>query len=997
MISNLRKGAWAAALALAAAIPASAAPQRAAGIPGLPTPDQTALHRHIANTMSRTVRTTPTDTLGNFALPLPYSVPCVKGGFQNMFYWDTYFTNAGLLADGDIWQARNNIEDIAAMIERFGYMPNATAKSMLNRSQPPLLAAMVADYYAATSDKALLRRVLPALEKEYAWWMKNRKAPNGLNRYGHSATDAELVEFFNAVAPRVGIDPSKVASDAERRTKGAHLMAEAESGWDFNPRFAGECMNYNPVDLNAILYGYETNLGSFYRALGKKGAAKWDKLADTRRKLMQKYLVDPQTHLYHDYNFATSSRSPIYSAAAFTPFWMGAADKTEAAALVASLPKLEGKGGIMTCTPGDRTVTYQWDAPNGWAPVQFYAIKALDRYGYSDDAARIARKYVDAQTAIYNSSKQLWEKYNASEGSSKVANEYPMPGDFMGWTAGAYQTAYRYLYGPDTPTDAPRVVNVLNFVRFTEPRRKIEPVLAWITDSVLLDCVGRQIALMNKYDIKGTFLLQYDALIQPEYQKLMKDSVLPGTEIGGWWEITQPHVEAAGLKWRGRFPWDWHANVGFSTGYTPAEREKLVDVYMAKFKEIFGYYPKSVASWFIDSHSLDYMRRKYGIEASASCRDQIGTDGYNMWGGYWGGGYYPSKKNFYVPAQTKGNQIDVPVFRLLGSDPIAQYDSGLGGHHQGVYTLEPVYGHAGGSKEWIDWFFEKMVYDPAMGMTYTQAGQENMFTWPRMHKGLEYQFPLIARLARKGDIKLETLAETGRNFRKANPMTPPSALSAMTDYDKKGEKTVWFNSRNYRLNLMWQKDRMFVRDIHLFDENQESLYLKEPCPGEACHYWTLPVVDGNVWSNDSVRGAIRFYKVLPSGESRELTFGAPQMANDGKTLTLTVPAIGEGCEMVITLDENHADFTLRPSGAALKPELMPRWYAVLEHGANAEMPFGKVSPDKVEARFKDFDYTVKVANATLGDCSTQPRTPSGVLRAFTLTPDTHSITFLFNK
>lgn len=997
MIDNLLKGAWAMTLAVAAAMPLSAATQRTAANPGIPTPEQTALHRHIANAMSRTVRVTDRDTLGNFALPRPYSVPCVKGGFQNMFYWDTYFTNAGLLLDGDIWQARNNIEDIAAMVERFGYMPNATATSMLNRSQPPLLAAMVADYYEATGDKALLRKVLPALEKEYAWWMKNRLAPNGLNRYGHSATDAELVAFFNAVAPRVGIDPSKAANDAERIAKGAHLMAEAESGWDFNPRFAGECMNYNPVDLNAILYGYEKNLGTFYRALGKGGAKKWDKLADSRRKLMQKLMVDPATKLYYDYNFATSSRSPIYSAAALTPFWQGAADKAEAEALVANLATLEGKGGIMTCAPGNRTATYQWDAPNGWAPVQFYAIKALDRYGYPAEAARIARKYVDAQTAIYNSSKQLWEKYNAAEGSSKVNNEYPMPGEFMGWTAGAYQTAYNYLYGSDARTDAPRVVNVVNFIRFTEPRRTIEPVLAWITDSVLLDAVEKQIDLLNRYDIKGTFLIQYDALIQPQYQKLLKEKPLPGTEIGGWWEITQPHVEAAGLKWRGRFPWDWHANVGFSTGYTPAEREKLVDVYMAKFKEIFGQYPKSVGSWFIDSHSLAYMRDKYGIEASCNCRDQIGTDGYNMWGGYWGGGYYPSRKNCYIPAQTRANQIDVPVFRMLGSDPIAQYDSGLGGNHQGVFTLEPVYGHAGGSKDWTDWFMEKMVYDPAMGMTYTQAGQENMFTWRAMRHGLEYQFPMIARLARKGDIKLETLGESGRNFSKAHAMTPPSALSAMTDYAKKGEKTVWFNSRNYRLNLMWQGDRMFVRDIHVFNENQESNYLRETCTTPECYYIAPPLVDGNVWSNDSVRGAIRFYKVLPSGESRELNFGAPVMANDGKTLTVTVPAIGEGAEMVVTMDENRADFTLRPSGAGLKPELMPRWYAVLEHGANAEMPFGKIAPNRINAVFRGFDYGVDVENATLGDCSTQPRTPEGVLKAFTITPDAHSFTFLFNK
>ena len=105
----------------------------------------------------------------------------------------------------------------------------------------------------------------------------------------------------------------------------------------------------------------------------------------------------------------------------------------------------------------------------------------------------------------------------------------------------------------------------------------------------------------------------------------------------------RPHgVEKAGLKWRGRFDWDWAANVGFSPGYTPEERRKLVDVYMADFRAIFGYYPRTVGSWFIDEVTLAYMAGHYGIVASCNCKDQVGTDGYTLWGGYWNQAYYPS-------------------------------------------------------------------------------------------------------------------------------------------------------------------------------------------------------------------------------------------------------------------------------------------------------------------------------------------------------------------
>ena len=230
-------------------------------------------------------------------------------------------------------------------------------------------------------------------------------------------------------------------------------------------------------------------------------------------------------------------------------------------------------------------------------------------------------------------------------------------------------------------SEAPRIVNIVNFIRNIEPRSEE------ITETVLYETVARQAAQLAEYGLPATFLLQYDALINPRYRKLLTQDVYPGTEVGGWWEITQPHVEAAGLKWR-----------GFATGYTPEERRKLVDVYMEKFKEIFGKYPTAIGSWFIDAYTLGYMYDKYGIVASCNCKDQIGTDGYTLWGGYWNQAYYPSRVNAYMPAQTREGQIPVPVFRMLGSDPIYQYDNCVGGALQGVISLEPVYGDSGGSR-----------------------------------------------------------------------------------------------------------------------------------------------------------------------------------------------------------------------------------------------------------------------------------------------------------
>jgi hypothetical protein len=305
----------------------------------------------------------------------------------------------------------------------------------------------------------------------------------------------------------------------------------------------------------------------------------------------------------------------------------------------------------------------------------------------------------------------------------------------------------------------PKIVNIINFIRLLEPRD------VTITEEVLYQTVVKQVQIMKKYRLGGTFLLQYDALMDSRYQNLLKSLPPDSFEIGGWWEIPQPLVEKAGLVWRGRYPWDWYANVGFSTGYSPAEREKLVDVYMTDFKKIFGYYPQSVGSWFIDSHSLNYMYEKYHIVASCNCKDQAGTDGYTLWGGYWNQAYYPSRTNSYMPAQNKENQLPVPIFRMLGSDPIRQYDTGLGTSWQGVITLEPVYPEAGGDSKWVNWFFKEFVEGQCMEFNYTQAGQENSFTWDAMAKGLEIQMPLISQLRDQKKLKVETLAESGQWFK----------------------------------------------------------------------------------------------------------------------------------------------------------------------------------------------------------------------------------------
>ena len=491
----------------------------------------------------------------------------------------------------------------------------------------------------------------------------------------------------------------------------------------------------------------------------------------------------------------------------------------------------------------------------------------------------------------------------------------------------------------------PKIVNIVNFIRLLEPRDTA------VTEQVLYETVVKQLQLMKKNNLGGTFLLQYDALLDPRYQKLLKTLPQTSFEIGAWWEIPQPMVEKAGLKWRGRYPWDWHADVGFSTGYTPQEREKLVDVYMADFKKIFGYYPKSVGSWFIDAHTLNYLYNKYKIVASCNCKDQYGTDGYTLWGGYWNQAYYPSKINSYMPAQHAENQIPVPIFRMLGSDPVRQYDEGLGTGMQGVITLEPVYKFGGGDSGWVNWYFKEFVDGNAMEYAYTQAGQENSFTWDAMQKGFEIQLPLIARLRDEQKIQVETLAQSGAWFKKQYKITPATSVTINNDLPGSDLKTVWFNSRFYRVNLLWERGTLRFRDIHLFNENLPSVYTTGKATSNECSFFTLPFVDGFLWSTPGTFAGLRF-KAIVDGKEILLEGKDPVVTNPvAGVLHISWPLQSFNRTLEIDMDERQIKMYI-PGEEPIN------WFLDLTTAANAKLPFKKINQQEVICNFENMDYSI---------------------------------------
>lgn len=523
-----------------------------------------------------------------------------------------------------------------------------------------------------------------------------------------------------------------------------------------------------------------------------------------------------------------------------------------------------------------------------------------------------------------------------------------------------------------------RIVNIVNFIRLLEPRDSNV-----ITKDVLYQTVVSQINLFSKYNLPATYLLQYDALIDPRYQQLLKSREAAGDEVGAWWEITQPHVEAAGLKWRGRYPWDWHANVGFSTGYTPEERKVLVDTYMEKFKSIFGKYPATVASWFIDEYSLNYMYAKYHIIASANCKDQVGTDGYTLWGGYWNQAYYPSKLNAYMPAQTTQGQIGVPVFRLLGSDPTYQYESGLGTGFQSVFTLEPVYPDAGGDAKWVRWLLQSLTEQPCLAFAYTQAGQENSFTWAAMQKGLELQAPIFDSLRKAGKITVETLGASGKWFTDNYKTTPATAVTALQDYKEQGHQSVWYNSRFYRANILWSHDSMRIRDIHLFDERLQSPYLDKPGTSTQCIYKTLPFVDGYMWGKPGQLAGLRLVKLAANGGQEEMACKNVAVTEAGKDELLVTSLLSSGEKFTIHFYEDRIEVETQAKAS--------NWALQLSVADSISLPFTNIAGNSITAVEDGFNYIITCKQGHV------EKAPAGQPYFFRLVPENGKLVVNFPR
>lgn len=393
--------------------------------------------RYIQNSWLNAVK--KRDRRPEFVLPYDYVPPCVSGGLTDLYYWDTYFTNLGLYADGLAKYAFQNIEDLKYCLRQFGCVPNMCRKDGADyASQPPLLVFMVKDYYEYSKDLDWLKDSVEALELEYEFWMTKRITPSGLNRYGTNFDYAKHGFDISRYAERVGLDISGWSYDQKLACAINHI-SEGESGEDHTPRYNLVAGDINPIDLNSYLYGFERTMLEFCALIGKDGAV-WGERAEKRLRLINQYCYDKESGVYFDYNYKTDKRTEIYCVACYLPFVFGITNDVNALQRINK--KLVCAHGVVSCQDVQaKGAHYQWGYPNAWAPHNYWAYTANKKLGLKEVAADIRRKWLDNVSLEFEKSGKLYEKYDGVVGGKATVNEYGLP-EMLGWTAGVYQVFY---------------------------------------------------------------------------------------------------------------------------------------------------------------------------------------------------------------------------------------------------------------------------------------------------------------------------------------------------------------------------------------------------------------------------------------------------------------------------------------------------------------------------------------------------------------------------
>ncbi len=410
------------------------------------------MYEHISNMWPKLSRGPDSLIPNSSRLVLPYKYVVPGGRFKEIYYWDSYFTLEGLLVDGQEELALSMVRNFTHLIDSLGFIPNGTRDYYLTRSQPPFYALMA--QAVSRKDSTMLTDYLPAMVKEYQFWMGGEEGLKGsgsasrhlvrindstvLNRYWDKGTTPrpEAYKEDHHLASELG-------SDSAKRELYTNLRAGAASGWDFSSRWFSEKGDFSStstariaaVDLNCLLYYMERQIAKAYRIQGNaEEADRFEGLASWREEQIRNIFWSEELQFFTDYNIDEAALTDELTLAGAFPLFFEIATEQQAKAVRDRLMEDFLKAGGLLTTLDDSG--QQWDAPNGWAPLQWISVHGLLNYGYDQEAREIMERWLATNERVYKNTGKMMEKYNVVDVSLISGGGEYKTQDGFGWTNG---------------------------------------------------------------------------------------------------------------------------------------------------------------------------------------------------------------------------------------------------------------------------------------------------------------------------------------------------------------------------------------------------------------------------------------------------------------------------------------------------------------------------------------------------------------------------------
>ncbi|HEX4628056.1 MAG TPA: alpha,alpha-trehalase TreF [Gemmatimonadales bacterium] len=429
----------------------------------LPRPVETAVRTDTSQTMEQHIRALwpiltrqpdPANARSSL-IPLPHAYVVPGGRFREVYYWDSYFTMLGLVESGRTDLVRSMLGNFAYLIQTIGHIPNGNRTYYLGRSQPPFFAAMVG-LYARATDTAQAMAYLDALEAEHAFWMDGaeRLAPGEAYRRVVGLPDGSVLNRYWDDRPeprpesyREDYQLGQTLAAGQRAAFYRSVRATAESGWDFSSRWMRdprdvrtlETTELVPVDLNSLLYHTEQTIAALRAFRGGPGdaavAQQFAKAAERRRRALLAATYDSTTGFFYDVRWRTGERvTDRPTLAAASPLFFGLATAAQGRMVAARLERdFLKSGGFVTSLVASGQ---QWDAPNGWPPLEWLAIEGVRRAGRADLADTARARWLALNRRTYRTTGKMTEKYDVVDPERRAGGgEYPTQ-DGFGWSNG---------------------------------------------------------------------------------------------------------------------------------------------------------------------------------------------------------------------------------------------------------------------------------------------------------------------------------------------------------------------------------------------------------------------------------------------------------------------------------------------------------------------------------------------------------------------------------